>query len=106
MAINMDAKIKFVRGNVFTREFELKNVDLNLVFALRIVCEDLKIIKSIYPNDEGIFTFHLSTVETGNMPDIHTTYNLDVVFIDGSKKTIFYKEQFIVLPNDDGSAIG
>lgn len=102
MAINIDAKIKFVRGNSFTREFQLKNVDLNYVESLNLICNELNICENMIADENEIFKFYLSSSKTSQMHDIHTTYNLDIVFVDGSKKTIFYKEQFIVLPNENG----
>lgn len=103
MLFNIDAKIKFVRGNSFTRQFYLKNIDLQLVNSLKIKCGELNICENIYPDENGTFTFFMSSYQTSKFPDIHTTYSLDIVFADGSENTLFYKEQFIVLPDEEGS---
>lgn len=99
MLIKRNATIKFVKGNSFSREYELKNVDLNNVYSIQINCKELDLYTELFSNDEGKFNFYLHSAQTSKMPDIHTTYDLNVVFIDGSVQTVFYQEQFIILPN-------
>lgn len=105
MVTRCDGKIKVIQGNSLTREFEIKNINLDYVYSIEIDCKELNLYKELFMNEEGKFIFNLTSDETSKMPDIHTTYNLDVVFIDGSHKTIFYEEQFIILPKSNRGSL-
>jgi hypothetical protein len=93
-----NASITLIQGDTYSREIEIKNVDLELIEGIYFSCEKLGVCKKLnFNSEEKIFELKLTSLETQSFPKINTNFDLTIVFIDNTVKTIQHCESLVVI---------